>query len=242
VDSDRRHSGTRVMFGRIARRYNLLNRLMTFGQDRVWRREAVRRLRVPPDARLLDVGAGTGDLSAEALRHTKGTRVVAVDFSPEMITIGQRRLKGGRIQWLAADASHLPLRDASFEGVISGFLLRNVADVDRVLREQHRLLAPGGRVVCLDTTAPGGGLLAPLLRFHRRKIIPLLGLTIARDEPAYHYLADSTEAFLTGEALADLMMAAGFRHVGFARRALGSVAIHWGTKGPVNEATPNPSP
>jgi demethylmenaquinone methyltransferase/2-methoxy-6-polyprenyl-1,4-benzoquinol methylase len=213
---------------------------MTFGQDRAWRRETVRGMRLPAGARVLDVGAGTGALSAEALREAKPGCVVAVDFSPEMLAIGRGRLAKERVHWLVADACRLPFRDASFQGVISGFLLRNVANVDQALCEQSRVLDPEGSAACLDTTAPRRGTLAPFWAFYRTRVIPLLGRVMARDEPAYRYLADSTESFLTGEALADRIKAAGFRRVRFVRRALGSVAIHWGEKdSAVGEGTLN---
>ncbi len=142
------------MFGRIAGRYDLLNRLMTGGQDRCWRREAVGRLAPPSGGRVLDLGSGTGDLAFELLRHAPQARVVAADFTPEMMTVGRRRPDSGRIAWVVADALHLPFAQASFAGAISGFLLRNVTEIDRVLAEELRVLCPGGRAVSLDTTPP----------------------------------------------------------------------------------------
>jgi demethylmenaquinone methyltransferase/2-methoxy-6-polyprenyl-1,4-benzoquinol methylase len=231
----------RTMFGRIAGRYDLLNRLMTAGQDRRWRREAVGRLALSSGGRVLDLGSGTGDLAFELLRCTPQARVVAADFTPEMMTVGRRHPDSARIAWVVADAQHLPFASASFAGAISGFLLRNVAEVDRVLAEELRVLNPGGRTVSLDTTPPPRGFLRPAIEFHFRRVIPLLGRLVAGDAEAYNYLPASTERFLSAEALSSRMTAAGFRSTGFVRRMLGTVAIHWGDA-PQDVGAPRPPP
>ena len=231
----------RTMFGRIAGRYDLLNRLMTGGQDRRWRREAVGRLAPPSGGRVLDLGSGTGDLAFGLLRHAPQARVVAADFTPEMMTVGRRRPDSGRIAWVVADALHLPFAQASFAGAISGFLLRNVTEIDRVLAEELRVLNPGGRAVSLDTTPPPRGFLRPAIEFHFRRVIPLLGRLVAGDAEAYNYLPASTERFLSAEALSSRMSAAGFCSTGFVRRMLGTVAIHWGDA-PQADGGPLPAP
>ena len=220
----------REMFARIARRYDLLNRLMTFGLDTAWRREAVEDLELTLDNRVLDVGAGTGDLSFACLEAHPQARVVACDFTREMLTIGKHRTGAERITWVLADAGHLPFASASFDGVVSGFLLRNVVDLDRVLSEQERILKHRGRFACLDTTPPVPGPFTPLIRFHLRCVIPLLGRLIAGDAAAYRYLPASTEAFARAERLAERMRAAGLASVSFVRRALGTIVIHRGLK------------
>ncbi len=221
----------RAMFARIAGRYDLLNGLMTLGQDTSWRREAVRRLAPTPRARVLDLGTGTGDLAFEVRRQAPGARLVAADFTPEMMALGRSRPGGEEVAWVVADALNLPFAQDTFDGVISGFLMRNVIDVDRALAEQYRALRPGGALVCLDTTPPRPGPLHPLLTFHLHRVVPLLGRLVAGDAEAYNYLPDSTEGFLAAEALAERMDRAGFEAVGFVRRMLGTVAIHWGRKG-----------
>jgi demethylmenaquinone methyltransferase/2-methoxy-6-polyprenyl-1,4-benzoquinol methylase len=223
------------MFARIARRYDLMNRLMTAGQDAGWRREVIRRAALPPRGRLLDLGAGTGDLAFEALRQQPTCQPLAADFTIEMMRVGQsraRRLAAGShsLGWAAADAQRLPFADETFDAVVSGFLLRNVGDLPGSLGEQRRVLKPGGRFVALDTTPPPRSPLAPLLRFHLHTLIPALGGLIAGNAAAYRYLPDSTEDFLEPEQLAARLLAAGFVQVGFHRRMLGTVAIHWARK------------
>jgi demethylmenaquinone methyltransferase / 2-methoxy-6-polyprenyl-1,4-benzoquinol methylase len=222
------------MFTRIAPRYDLMNRLMTAGQDVAWRREVIHRAALPPTGNLLDLGAGTGDLAREALRQVPGCRAVAADFTLDMMLVGRqaahRDEPGARLDWSAADATSLPYPPASFDAVVSGFLMRNVIDVRRSLAEQYRVLRPGGRIVILDTTPPPQNALAPFIRFHLHTIIPTLGGWIAGNPEAYHYLPDTTEAFLEPEQLAARLIAAGFRAVGYHRRMLGTIAIHWGIK------------
>jgi demethylmenaquinone methyltransferase/2-methoxy-6-polyprenyl-1,4-benzoquinol methylase len=218
------------MFGHIAPRYDLLNRLMTFGLDRSWRVELIRRLDLPASSRVLDLGAGTGDLAFETLKHQPAVRPVAVDFTPEMIRIGQRRAGAERVQWVVADAARLPFAGAAFDAAVSGFLLRNVPEIDRLLSEEHRVLRPGGRVASLDTTPPSRSWLRPFLTFHLHTVIPLLGQIFAGDPEAYTYLPQSTERFVEAGALAARMADAGFRDVSFVQRMLGTIALHWGTR------------
>jgi demethylmenaquinone methyltransferase/2-methoxy-6-polyprenyl-1,4-benzoquinol methylase len=227
LTGEQRSAFVSAMFARIARRYDVLNRLMTLGQDGSWRRSLLRELTPRSGERLLDLGAGTGDLAFEALRQCPQARVVAADFTPAMMAVGRRRAMGSQISWVVADALHLPFRRGAFDALASGFLLRNVADVDAALREQSRVLQPQGRLGCLDTTPPQPGVLQPFLRFHLRVVIPLLGRLVAGDAEAYNYLPESTEQFQTAESLAGRMEDAGFRSVRFERRMLGTIALHW---------------
>ena len=219
------------MFGRIASKYDLMNRLMTFGQDRRWRREAIRRATLPPEGSLLlDLGAGTGDLGLDAIRQDSGTIPIESDFTLEMMRVGQSRPGTEALRWSSADALNLPFPENTFDAVVSGFLLRNVIDVPQALSEQYRVIKPGGRIVSLDTTRPKKNLLTPFVRFHMHTVIPLLGRLISGQEDAYAYLPDSSEGFLSAEELAAQMVSAGFEGVGFNRLNFGTIAIHWGIK------------
>jgi demethylmenaquinone methyltransferase/2-methoxy-6-polyprenyl-1,4-benzoquinol methylase len=225
-----RASYVRAMFGRIAGRYDLLNRLMTFGQDRYWRLETIRHLALPDRGRVLDVGSGTGDIAFELKRQHPQALVVASDFTLEMVLVGRKREGGDKVAWVIADAQQLPFAPGCFDGVISGFLLRNVPDVPQTLSEQFRVLKAGGRSASVDTTPPRDNLLRPFIEFHLHTVIPLLGKLVAGDAEAYRYLPSSTEGFLPAETLAERFESAGFKQVSFVRRMLGTVGIHWGKK------------
>ncbi len=218
------------MFGRIAARYDLMNRLMTFGQDQRWRRFVVRQARLKPGGWLLDIATGTGDIAFEARQQVPDLRVVAADLTLPMMRVGQRRNGAGALAWQAADTLHLPYIDAVFDAVTSGYLFRNVPDIPGALAEQVRVLKPGGWLVTLDTTPPPQNLLRPFIGLHLRFVIPLLGRIITGQRDAYRYLPESTLGFKTADELAGLMRAAGLEQVQYKRFMFGTMAVHWGQK------------
>ena len=220
----------RAMFDRIAPRYDLMNRLMTAGQDMRWRRRLLNKAALPVRGRLLDLGTGTGDVPLAALRAQPGLSPVGADFSEGMLRAGRARAGGSGVRWLSTDALQLPFPASTFDAVTSAFLMRNVIDLERAFGEQQRVLRPGGKVVCLDTTPPGFTLFRTALQFHLHRVIPFLGRLIAGQREAYTYLPESTEGFLPAEGLAECIRAASFRDVDFQRMMFGTVALHWGTK------------
>jgi demethylmenaquinone methyltransferase / 2-methoxy-6-polyprenyl-1,4-benzoquinol methylase len=215
----------RALFGRIASRYDLLNRLMTFGQDTSWRKQAIQLLKVTKKARVLDVGTGTGDIPLLITKSNPDVMIVGVDLTPGMLAVARQRSAGKRIHWVLADAQHLPFTRGTFDRAISAFLLRNVTDQMQSLREQARVLTAAGRVVAMETTPPRKGLLRPVAVFHLRRVIPFLGRVIARDAPAYRYLPRSIEDFVSGERLAEMVKKAGFSGVSVYFRMIGTVTI-----------------
>lgn len=226
--SQERNASAREMFGRIARRYDLMNRLMTFGRDRGWRRYVVAQAALRPGDRLLDLGAGTGDIGFEALRQTGPLTVVSADLTLPMMLVGRTRPGGDRVFWCGADALRLPFPGAAFDAVTSGYLLRNVSDPLAAFREQARVVRPGGRVVCLDTSPPPANLLRPFIMAHLRWGIPLLARLVTGEDAAYAYLADSTERFKKPEELAAIMREAGLADVRYRRFMFGTMAVHVG--------------
>ena len=224
----------RGMFDRIAGRYDLLNRLISGGQDLKWRRFAVAVAELPASGRLLDIATGTGDIAFEALKLSPGAQVLGADFALEMMRVGRARAPyGRRVAWTGADALALPFADGSFDAVASGYLMRNVVDIPQALAEQRRVLKPGGRIVILDTSPPANNLLKPIILLHLRIGVPLIGRLIggAAAGDAYRYLPESTKAFKTPEELKRLVELAGFCDVRYRRFMFGTMAVHWGIKG-----------
>jgi demethylmenaquinone methyltransferase/2-methoxy-6-polyprenyl-1,4-benzoquinol methylase len=158
------------------------------------------------------------------------SKVLGGDFSLNMLQEAKKRFAASDISWLACDANQLPFADNSFSAVTFGYLLRNVDDALSVLQEVHRVLKPGGRVVCLDTTPPAKNILYPFVQFYFRFGIPVMGKLIADDEAAYAYLTGSTMDFYEAEELASVFRKAGFENVDFKKFMLGTIGIHWGEK------------
>jgi demethylmenaquinone methyltransferase/2-methoxy-6-polyprenyl-1,4-benzoquinol methylase len=220
----------RKMFGEIAENYDLMNRLMTFGQDQVWRKCVVRMANPCRDGFLLDAGTGTGRIGQEVLKSHPGVTVVASDFSLEMMRVGKRRDSRENMCWCAGDALSLPFKDGSFDVVTSGYLIRNTGDAVLTFSEQARVLKPGGRIVCLDTSPPPFTLLRPLILFFLNHVIPFLGEIISRNRSAYTYLPESTKAFIAPDQLAHMMRQAGLVNIMYRRYMLGTIAVHVGIK------------
>jgi demethylmenaquinone methyltransferase / 2-methoxy-6-polyprenyl-1,4-benzoquinol methylase len=211
----------RTMFDRIAPVYDVMNRVMTAGLDGRWRRLTAEAA-VRPGDRVLDACCGTGDLALADERA--GGRVVGLDFSERMLERARR--KSASIEWVRGDLLELPFEDASFDAATVGFGVRNVADLERSLRELRRVLRPGGRLGILEITTPRG----PLRLFYRLwfdAIVPLLG-KLLRGGSAYTYLPASVRRFPGPEELAALLERAGFGEVGFRLLAGGIVALHTG--------------
>jgi demethylmenaquinone methyltransferase / 2-methoxy-6-polyprenyl-1,4-benzoquinol methylase len=223
VESGRLPSeGVRRMFDRIAPVYDVMNRVMTAGLDRSWRKATIRET-VRPGDRVLDACCGTGDL-AVAARAAGAGEIVGVDFSERMLERARR--KDPELEWVQADVLALPFEDASFDAVVVGFGVRNVEDLDAGIREFHRVLRPGGRLGILEITTPRG----PLRLFYKLwfdRIVPLLGRVLPGGD-AYTYLPASVRRFPGPEDLTDLLRASSFDGVRFRRFGGGIVALHVG--------------
>lgn len=220
------------MFGRIAKQYNLMNRLMTAGQDQRWRRYVIKKAALPADGSLLDLATGTGDIAFEARKVAPNANVIGADFSLPMMVVGKHEPMGNSIYWAGADALRLPFPDESFDAVTSGYLVRNVIDIEQTLREQLRILKPGGRIVILDSSPPPKNLLRPFILFHLKVVIPTLGRLISGKEgaDAYRYLPESTQSFKTPDELASIMRSVGIKDIAYQGFMFGTIYIHWGVK------------
>ncbi len=208
------------MFDRIAPRYDLLNRVMTLGADRAWRRVAVERAGVGPGRRVLDLGCGTADLCVESMRWGAG----AVGVDPSRNMLGRAQLRAPRAEFVRAVGESLPFEAASFDAVLSGFAVRNFTSLERVLSECARVLVDGGRIVLLEVDVPRSALLRLGFRVYLGRIVPLVG-SLLSERGAYSYLGRSLAYLPDEQALAGLLEASGFEDVEKLRIAGGGIQI-----------------
>jgi demethylmenaquinone methyltransferase/2-methoxy-6-polyprenyl-1,4-benzoquinol methylase len=233
---DKSSSRVRQMFGEIARRYDLLNRLLSLGIDRSWRRKTVRLVPPAGDAPILDVCTGTADLALAYWRASSpATTIVGADFCAPMLEIGREKCRclgaADRVVLVEADTLQLPFPDETFQIVCVAFGLRNLADTDGGLREMTRVCRPGGRVAVLEFSTPTAWPLRPLYGWYFRRVLPRVGQALARNsQAAYNYLPESVGRFPQGEALADRMTAAGLRDVRWQRFTMGVATLYVGEK------------
>ena len=212
------------MFDGVARRYDLTNTVLSFGQDKLWRRNTRRALALRPRDVVLDLAAGTA-VSTEELRAS-GATCIAADFSLGMLRAGHRR----DVPKVAADALHLPFADESFDAATISFGLRNVNDVDLALREMLRVLKPGGRLVIAEFSTPTWAPFRTVYMEYLMKALPAVATRVSSNPSAYVYLAESIRAWPDQRGLAEQIAAAGFTDVGWIDQTGGIAAIHHGVK------------
>ena len=236
VDKSQRQ--VRAMFGQIAGRYDLLNRVLSGGVDVLWRKRTVREAAPATSGPLhglpiLDVCCGTGDLAIEYLKsaHAAGARVIGTDFTEEMLALTTPKQRPpAPIAYAQADTMALPFTDDAFQITCVAFGLRNVADTLAGLVEMARVTAPGGTVAILECSKPEGAIMRRLYPLHFRYAVPLVGQLLNRNAAdAYQYLPDSVAEFPSGEALAEIMREAGLADVRFIPLTLGVVTLYLGT-------------
>jgi demethylmenaquinone methyltransferase / 2-methoxy-6-polyprenyl-1,4-benzoquinol methylase len=222
------------MFSGIAPWYDFLNRLLSLRRDVIWRRELVSGLSLPPHAIILDLAAGTLDVSLEILRQQPDSQVVAADFSLAMLLKGKEKLEGkinsGPIRPVAADAYALPFSEAQFDAMTIAFGIRNLPDRVAALQEMHRVLKPGGMVAILEFIPPERGWLQNFYKVYLNRLLPVVGRIFSQHTFAYSYLAESINAFPTAEAFTGQMQVAGFEGIRKRQLTFGVAYLFFGRK------------
>lgn len=223
----------RDMFGRIAPRYDLANRVLTAGFDERWRKKAIALLAPPPGGRIADLCCGTGDLVFHLLRVDPTLDVTGIDFCEPMLVRARERARSAqraKSTFVEADVMQLPFGDAEFDGATMGFSLRNVVDVDAVLEEALRVLRPGARFVNLDVSKAPNRVWKRFFDAYFYGVVPLVGGIVGGSREAYRYLPNSLTHHPNAVELRQRFERAGFADAGYLPLMGGSIAIHYGTK------------
>ncbi len=220
----------RVMFDNIAPAYDFMNRAMTFGIDKLWRRKAVKLICKECPARILDVASGTGDLAILLARKIPSSSILGVDISEGMLELGARKVEEAglspRVAFSVADCLHLPLEDNSFDCVSVAYGVRNFQNLLAGYKEMFRVLRPGGMLCVIELSTPDSPLVRPFYRFYTKAVIPAVGRLVSKDIRAYSYLPESIAAVPKGELMLNLIREAGFNDARFRPLTFGVCTIY----------------
>jgi len=231
VQSHPRDQAVQGMFDRIAGRYDLLNRLISFNLDNWWRKQAIAILLDGNSPRIVDLGTGTGDMILSAMKSAHGNaHIVGIDFALNMLQLAQSKRAtqpySATATFVQASAMASPFKNSSFDGAMSAFVLRNVSDLGLFFSEACRVLKPGGKLVTLDMFPPQKNWFAPLYSVYFYHLVPWIGGLLGGDRHAYRYLSDSVQRFHTPEVVSAMIRQAGFAHVTLRKFLNGAVCMH----------------
>ena len=222
------------VFSRVASKYDIMNDLMSGGVHRLWKDAMMDWLAPRPGQRLLDVAGGTGDVAFRFLKRAPSASAVVCDMTESMLIEGRKRAEAGnlaeRLDWVVGDAMALPFSDGSFDVYTISFGIRNVTRIADALREAHRVLRPGGRLMVLEFSRIPNDLLQKIYDLYSFNVIPVMGQVVAGDRESYQYLVESIRKFPDQETFAGMIRQAGFAQVGYRNLTMGVAALHSGWK------------
>lgn len=234
--SDNEGKGAQVefMFDNIAHSYDKLNHRLSWNIDKIWRRNALKKLSVFKPETVLDIATGTGDFAILEARMLHPQKIVGVDISEGMMSVGQKKAEAlnldKTISFKKDDCLHLSFDDNTFDAVTAAFGIRNFADLDKGLKEMHRVLKPGGHLCIIELTSPVHFPMKQLFKIYSHTVLPIYGRLISGDNAAYSYLTATIEAFPQGEQMVEILKKAGFAKAEFKRMTLGICTMYFATK------------
>ena len=222
------------MFDNIAPAYDQLNHTLSWGIDKSWRKKAINWLKPFQPQRMMDVATGTGDFAIQACRVLNPKELIGTDISEGMMNVGRQKVKDagleGRISFAKEDCTALTFPDNRFDAITVAFGVRNFEDLDKGLREMHRVLDTNGKLVILELSEPDWFPMKQLYALYSKVVIPTLGKLLSKDRSAYTYLPQSIKAFPQGEVMKEIILKAGFSQANFKRLTLGICTLYTATK------------
>ena len=222
------------MFDNIAPAYDQLNHTLSWGIDKSWRKKAINWLKPFQPQRMMDVATGTGDFAIQACRVLNPKELIGTDISEGMMNVGRQKVKDagleGRISFAKEDCTALTFPNNRFDAITVAFGVRNFEDLDKGLREMHRVLDTDGKLVILELSEPDWFPMKQLYALYSKVVIPTLGKLLSKDRSAYTYLPQSIKAFPQGEVMKEIILKAGFREANFKRLTLGICTLYTATK------------
>ena len=221
------------MFAAIAKRYDLLNTIISMGQHWIWRRKTISIGTTGISGRGLDIATGTGDMAILLSKNPQLTSIIGLDFTPEMISIAHKKSKrvNNKLTYLVADSHNLPFTPSTFNLVTIAFGIRNFIDINKALNEINQILCQGGKITILEIVKnPSESTLTKLFSYYFKNIVPIFGLIFAGNKSAYKYLPESVSSFITSDQIENLFQQSGFTNITTQKMSFGSVAIISGEK------------
>ena len=218
------------VFTDVAKKYDVMNDLMSLGAHRLWKKELIDLMNIQLTDTIIDVGSGTGDLIDLILNKKKINSIYSIDLNDEMLQYGKKRFKNKNVHFVKANAENLPFKNNFFDKYIVSFCLRNVTDIKKALNEALRILKPGGTFYCLEFSSPKSSLINSIYKSYKKNIIPWIGKKIAENEEAYQYLQESIDQFPSQEELLSNLTQIGFYRTKYLNMFNGIVSVHIGYK------------
>ena len=233
-DKERKGAQVELMFDNIAHSYDKLNHRLSWNIDKMWRKKALTRLAAFKPQSVLDIATGTGDFAISAAHMLHPKKIVGADISEGMMAVGRKKATAlgldGVISFSKEDCMNLSFGDNTFDAVTAAFGIRNFADLDKGLKEMHRVLKPGGHLCIVELTSPVSFPMKQLFKIYSHTVLPIYGRLISGDKAAYAYLTATIEAFPQGELMVEILKKAGFAKAEFKRLTLGICTMYFGTK------------
>mgnify|MGYP006107592985 FL=1 len=218
------------VFSNVAKNYDVMNDLMSFGSHRLWKSEFVDYMNIQKFDHIIDVGSGTGDLLGLILKKNLFTNIYSIDLNNEMLNYSRKRFIKKKIKFINADAEELPFNNNYFDKYIISFCLRNVTDINKALKEAYRVIKPGGIFYCLEFSTPESDIIDTIYKNYKKKIIPWIGEKVTKNRKAYDYLEQSIDLFPKQKKFLSSLKKIGFDQTKYINMFNGIVSIHTGYK------------